>query len=110
MAGEKESIIIYGTTWCPDCKRSKQFLGDQRIHYRWVDIEHDSEAMAYVEEINNGMRVVPTIVFPDGDVLIEPSNANFLQLCRFHGLKPGFRAVYHRVGRTKYCYLIYIFP
>jgi len=79
MTGENESIIIYGTTWCPDCKRSKQFLGDQRIHYRWVDIEHDSEAMAYVEDINNGMRVVPTIVFPDGDVLIEPSNANLAE-------------------------------
>ncbi len=79
MAGENESIIVYGTTWCPDCKRSKQFLGDQRIHYRWVDIEHDSELMAYVEEINNGMRVVPTIVFPDGDVLIEPSNANLAE-------------------------------
>ena len=35
--------------------------------------------MAYVEEINNGMRVVPTIVFPDGDVLIEPSNANLAE-------------------------------
>lgn len=75
MAGIHESIIIYGTTWCPDCKRSKQFLGDQRVHYHWVDIELDSEAMAYIEEINNGKRVVPTIQFPDGDILTEPSNA-----------------------------------
>jgi thioredoxin reductase (NADPH) len=71
----KTGIILYGTSWCPDCKRSKQFLGDQRVEYHWVDIEHDSEAMAYVEDVNGGMRVVPTIVFPDGDVLTEPSNA-----------------------------------
>jgi thioredoxin reductase (NADPH) len=79
IVGEHESIIIYGTTWCPDCKRSKQFLGDQRIHYHWVDIEQDPESMVYVEEINQGKRIVPMIVFPDGDVLVEPSNAELAE-------------------------------
>lgn len=68
-------ITVYGTTWCPDCRRAKQFLGEHRLPYDWVDIEQDPEAMAYVEEINEGKRVVPTIVFPDGSLLIEPSNA-----------------------------------
>ena len=78
MAEESSShdiIVVYGTTWCPDCKRSKQFLGDQRIHYHWVNIEHDSEAMAFVESVNRGRRTIPTIVFPDGSILAEPSNA-----------------------------------
>lgn len=79
MAGDHDSIVVYGTTWCPDCKRSKQFLGDQRVQYHWVDIELDSESMAYVEEINNGKRMVPTIVFPNGEVLIEPSNAELAE-------------------------------
>lgn len=74
-----KSITVYGTTWCPDCKRAKQFLGDQRIQYSWVDIEKDMEAMSYVEEINHGARVIPTIVFPDGDTLVEPSNAELAQ-------------------------------
>jgi thioredoxin reductase (NADPH) len=82
MTGNHESIILYGTTWCPDCKRSKQFLGDQRIHYHWVDIEQDSEAMVYVEEINGGKRIVPTILFPDGDILVEPSNAELANKLR----------------------------
>ncbi|MBE2197794.1 MAG: FAD-dependent oxidoreductase [Anaerolinea sp.] len=69
------SIIIYSTTWCPDCKRAKRFLGEQRIPYINVDIEQDPTAMAYVEKVNNGMRSIPTIVFPDGDILVEPSNA-----------------------------------
>ncbi len=68
-------IIVYGTTWCPDCKRAKQFFGEQRVAYTWVDIEHDARAMDYVEQINAGKRVIPTIVFPDGSLLIEPSNA-----------------------------------
>jgi len=76
---QKDTITVYGTTWCPDCKRSKKFLGDQRIHYVWVDIEKDSEAMAYVEKVNNGARSIPTIIFPDGEILVEPSNAELAQ-------------------------------
>jgi thioredoxin reductase (NADPH) len=67
---------IYGTTWCPDCKRAKQFLGDQRVPYQWVDIERDAQAMGYVERVNNGKRIVPTIVCRDGVILVNPSNAD----------------------------------
>jgi len=79
MTGNTEQIVVYGTTWCPDCKRAKQFFGNQRIEYRWVDIEQDPEAMAYVEEVNDGKRIVPTIIFPDGDRLVEPSNAELAE-------------------------------
>ncbi|MEW6403362.1 MAG: FAD-dependent oxidoreductase [Chloroflexota bacterium] len=70
-----ERITLYGTGWCPDCKRSKQFFGEQRVPYHYVDIDNDSEATAFVEEVNKGYRSIPTIVFPDGSVLVEPSNA-----------------------------------
>lgn len=75
MDKHKEMITVYGAAWCPDCRRAKQFLGEQRIQYHWVDIEHDPTAMAYVEYVNQGRRVVPTIVFPDGSILVEPSGA-----------------------------------
>ena len=68
-------IIVYSTVWCPDCKRAKQFFGEQRVAYANVDIEKDTKAMEFVKEINNGMRVVPTIIFPDGEIMTEPSNA-----------------------------------
>ena len=58
--------IVYGTNWCPDCKRAKQFLGEQRIHYDWVDIEKDASAMAYVEQVNRGKRIIPTEVARPG--------------------------------------------
>jgi len=66
---------MYGTYWCPDCKRSKKFLGEQHVPYEWVDIERDEAAREYVQQLNGGRRVIPTIRFPDGTVLIEPSNA-----------------------------------
>ena len=70
-----DSIIVYSTVWCPDCKRAKRFLGEQRVPYANVDIERDPDAMAFVEQVNHGKRVIPTIVFPDGTTLAEPSNA-----------------------------------
>ena len=68
-------ITVYGAAWCPDCKRAKRFLGEQRVHYRWVDIEQEPEHVAFVERINRGKRIIPTIVFEDESILVEPSNA-----------------------------------
>ena len=68
-------ITLYGTNWCSDCKRSKKFFGEQRVHYDFVDIDSDPEGMAVVEKANNGKHVIPVIVFEDGSNLIEPSNA-----------------------------------
>lgn len=70
---------MYGAPWCPDCKRSKQFLGDHRIQYDYIDIDQQPGASDEVIKINKGMRSIPTIIFPDGDILVEPSNAELAQ-------------------------------
>ena len=70
-----DSQDAISTTWCLDCKRAKKFLGEQRVPYHNIDIESDPQAMKYVEKINNGKRIIPTMVFSDGSILIEPSNA-----------------------------------
>jgi thioredoxin reductase (NADPH) len=69
------NIKLYGTNWCSDCKRSKKFLGEQRVHYEFINIEEDMEGQAYVQRVQNGGLTIPTIVFEDGSILIEPSNA-----------------------------------
>ena len=68
-------ITVYGAPWCPDCKRSKQFLGEQRVPYHWVDIDQDEEGRSYVQQANDGRQIIPTIVFEDGSILVEPTNA-----------------------------------
>ena len=73
------SIMVYGATWCPDCKRAKQFLGEQRIQYNNIDIDEDAKSVEFVEKVNSGKRMIPTIVFPDGQILVEPSNAQLAQ-------------------------------
>jgi len=66
---------MYGTLWCSDCKRAKKFFGEQRVHYEFIDVDTDREGLAFVEQANNGKQIIPTIVFEDGSVLSEPSNA-----------------------------------
>jgi thioredoxin reductase (NADPH) len=69
------SITIYGAYWCPDCRRSKHFLGEHQIPYKWVDIEQDKGGERFVIEVNDGKRIIPTIVFEDGSIMVEPNNA-----------------------------------
>ena len=67
-------IRVFGASWCPDCRRAKRFLGDQRIPFEWHDIEVDPDGVRIVQERNNGNNVIPTIIFPDDSHLAEPSN------------------------------------
>lgn len=71
---QMNTIIIYGASWCPDCKRSRSFLDGHNIAYDYIDIETTPDAAGKVEQINNGMRRIPTIVFADNSVLVEPTN------------------------------------
>lgn len=80
---EKTDITVYGAHWCPDCRTSKQFLGEHQIPYRWIDIEQDKEAEKFVIETNKGKRIIPTIFFADGSFLVEPSNAELAKKLGF---------------------------
>lgn len=69
------NIKVYGTEWCSDCKRTKKFLGEQRIHYDFINIEENADGQAFVQKVQNGGLTIPTVVFEDGSILIEPTNA-----------------------------------
>lgn len=73
------SIIIYATNWCWDCRRARKFLDDHQIAYQWINIDKDKQAEQYVVKVNKGMRSVPTIIFPDGTLLVEPSNTQLAE-------------------------------
>ncbi len=70
----RPAIRMYSTTWCGDCRRSKRFLEAHQIPYEEINIDTDRQAAEVVLTINNGARSVPTLIFPDGSVLVEPSN------------------------------------
>jgi len=76
---EKTNIIVYGVNWCWDCRRTRKFLDKNYIPYNFVNIDQDSQAEQCVLTINKGVRSVPTILFQDDTILVEPTNAELAQ-------------------------------
>ena len=70
-----KTITVYGANWCSDCRRSKRLLDSKNINYQWIDVDNNEKALETVKSLNNGKRILPTIVFPDGDILVEPTDS-----------------------------------
>ncbi len=68
-------IVVYSTSWCPDCHRTKCFLDENGVRYIEIDVDKDLDGLAFVRRVNHGHRVVPTVVFPDGTIFVEPPNS-----------------------------------
>ena len=68
-------LTLYGANWCPDCRNTKQFLGEMAVSYLWVDVDENQDANERIADLNNGKRVIPTIELIDGRVMVNPSNA-----------------------------------
>ena len=66
---------MYSTTWCGDCRRAKRVFAAMGLAYTEINITEDVAAAELVMRLNGGMRSVPTILFPDGSILVEPSTA-----------------------------------
>jgi thioredoxin reductase (NADPH) len=68
------TIDLYGADWCPDCQRAKAYLKDNGIDFNFIDVDLDKEATARVENINNGKRIIPTIII-DEKSFTNPDNS-----------------------------------
>jgi mycoredoxin len=66
---------MYSTPWCGYCHRLARQLDRESIGYVVVDIELDPAAAEYVTGVNGGNRTVPTVRFPDGTALTNPTLA-----------------------------------
>ena len=66
-------LTMYSTTWCGYCYRLRTQLDREGIGYTLVDIEQDPAAAEYVMTVNGGNQTVPTVKFPDGTALTNPS-------------------------------------
>ena len=69
----ESEVIMYSTVWCGYCKRLKVAMKAAGIAFTEVDIEHDPAAAAFVMSVNGGNQTVPTVKFPDGSALSNPS-------------------------------------
>jgi len=64
-------IKVYGADWCPDCVNAKNFLSSKGIDFEYIIITNNDEAIAFLEKINNGKRIIPTLVV-DGEIYTNP--------------------------------------
>ena len=78
-SNNKEQLVVYGADWCGDCRRAKRFLDEKQVTYTWMDLEKNPAEMHNMQKYNGGLQSIPTIAFPDGRVLIEPSNKELAQ-------------------------------
>lgn len=72
-------VVLYGVSWCGDCRRARQVFAEEGQSYIDIDIEQDDAAANFVKKINHGNQSVPTIIFPDGAILIEPDRSSLTQ-------------------------------
>lgn len=82
MTTAEPEIKLYGAEWCPDCHRSRNYLDSQSVAYEYINVDGDDDAQNYVKQVNDNRLIIPTIVFPDGSVLVEPSNAELARKLR----------------------------
>lgn len=70
-----KKILVYGAMWCPDTLRAITYFNQNQIEFEFKDIDSNTENTKFVEDTNNGLRIIPTIIFPNGTILTEPSNS-----------------------------------
>lgn len=66
-------LTMYTTPWCGFCKRLKAQLGRAGVQVHEIDIERDEAAAEFVMSVNGGNQTVPTLLFPDGATMVNPS-------------------------------------
>ena len=70
-----QQLTMYSTPWCGYCVRLKKQLEREGIDFVMVDIAEEPTAAEYVMTVNGGHQTVPTMVFPDGSALTNPTLA-----------------------------------
>ena len=88
----ESTIILFGHSTCPSVPPLKGMLSRAEANFDYVDIRRDQAAAARVRSINNGYESVPTLVFPDGSTLTEPSPAQLKGKLESMGYRVGFLA------------------
>lgn len=88
----KDTIILYGHPTCPNMGPIKGLLTQSKVRFEYIDIHQDGAAAARVRTINHGNESVPTLVFPDGSTLTEPTVGELQLKLKSLGYKTGLTA------------------
>ena len=76
-----KDIKVYGADWCSDCITAKKFLDSKNIAYEYIDITENDTAIAFLEKVNNGKRIIPTLLV-DGVSYTNPGIPGLINLTK----------------------------
>jgi thioredoxin reductase (NADPH) len=68
-----EGIRVVGALWSPGSHTVKDFLARYQIPYLWLDVDHDEQARQLAGRTSGGGLSLPTVLFPDGARLTDPT-------------------------------------
>ena len=90
MVDAAEQIpVVYGDEFCPSASRLKQELQNRKISFEWRDVYRDPNYQPELKKLARGNLSVPTVVFPDGTVMVEPSTSAVLNKLNPQQSSPG---------------------
>ncbi|MEZ4728331.1 MAG: glutaredoxin domain-containing protein [Caldilineaceae bacterium] len=88
-----EKILVYGHPGCPAVPPVTAMLTQAKVAFDYINIRQQPQAAAQVRAINNGNESVPTLVFPDGSTLTEPSASELKRKLEAMGYRVGLLAL-----------------
>jgi len=62
------TVKVYSTTWCPWCKKVKEWLVAHKIQYKDIDIEKDPDAAKEMVS-KSGQTGIPVTEI-DGEIIV----------------------------------------
>lgn len=73
------NIKVYGADWCSDCINAKKILESKGIQFEYIIITNNKKAIKFLEEVNNGKRIIPTFDI-DGDIYANPGISELIKI------------------------------
>lgn len=101
-----DTILVYGHPTCPSLGPVKGLLKQSKVKFEYIDVHQDSDAATRVRAINNGNESVPTLVFPDGSTLTEPTVGELKSKLESLGYKVGLTA--RLIGNIRLIFFIFL--
>lgn len=68
-----DHVTIYATSWCPFCAKLITALRSRGVPFTAWDVEKHPDLAEWVESVNDGDRIVPTVRYSDGGHATNPS-------------------------------------
>ena len=84
MIDSDRTLTVYGAPWCPHCKRVKRFLAAHSVSYENIDIDERPEAIETLQQLQDGGRIIPTVVYADGTHEVNPSDGALARRLGLH--------------------------